>query len=298
MMNYSVVIATLDRPESLKQTLESLSRQTILPEAVLIVDASDDDLTRQVSASFSSRLPIHHFSSRDRSAARQRNFGADQVSTSLIAFMDDDVVLPSNLFELLIDPFSNDDAGEIGGIAGRIRGMEHPKPQGFLWWYFRLQAGYSDPHYGARLFGPAINTLPCYPEQPGPMIPSEWLNSTCVVYRTDLFKKFFFPAFEGYSHMEDVYLSASIKKTHHLYFHSQAWYDHLSVPSPAKADRRKLAQMRFRNQARVAREIQGLPGPRIHLQLFFHRIFTSFYLIRFQPEGWKNEFRGTWDFTS
>jgi len=140
----------------------------------------------------------------------------------------------------------------IGGVAGRIKGLGHSKPKGLLWWYYRLQAGYPHPNFGARLMGAAVNTLPCYEEQSG-LIPSDWLNTTCVLYRTDLFSRERFPEFKGYSFMEDVHLSARIAKTHQLYFDAEAVYEHHSATTEFKQDQTAYAAAAIRNRRIVAR---------------------------------------------
>jgi glycosyltransferase involved in cell wall biosynthesis len=294
-LGYTPVIATMNRPEPLKRALESLVAQTLTPAAVVLVDASTDRSTRDLVENLQLGFPVHHISSDVASAARQRNIGAEKVTTPLIAFMDDDVILPSNLFSRLVEPFGQPDGDTIGGIAGRIRDLGHPLPRGLLWWYYRLQAGYADETFGARLFGPAINTLPCYDLQKG-LIRSDWLNSTCVLYRNDLFQRERFPNFTGYSFMEDVHLSARIGKSHRLYFDAEAVYDHFSAPTGFKNDRAAYAAAALKNRRIVAREVMGMPAAKFELKLFLDRIFQTVALLKTRGQGWPDAIRGTWSF--
>jgi GT2 family glycosyltransferase len=292
--SYAVVVATLDRPERLAAALESVAAQALSPREITVVDASAGGESQVVVKSFAGRLPVHWQRAEVKSAARQRNQGAEGIEAELIAFIDDDVVLAPDLFKKLCEAFAADAAGEIGGVAARMSGGSHPRPRGLLWWYYRLQAGYSDPTYGGRLFGPAINCFPCFEEQKGPLIPAEWLNSGCVMFRTALFNKVKFPLFDGYSFMEDVHLSAMIGKTHRLLYHEEALYDHFPAVNAVKADTLELARHRLRNQRALARDVLGKSGWRFEAQLLLHRLFVSISIARRREPGWQRELLGTW----
>jgi GT2 family glycosyltransferase len=275
----------------LRDALASIGRQTRLPERIVIVDSSAGDEARVVAAEFA--LPIIYERAERPSAAQQRNQGSRDIQTPLLAFIDDDVVLAPDVFERLCLVFENDPA--TGGVAARMNGATHRAPGGVLWCYYRLQAGFRDETYGGRLFGPAINCFPCYDRTADELIPADWLNLGCVLFRTDAFQRELFPAFEGYSHMEDVHLSARIGRTHRLFFHATARYDHFPSESPAKSDRRRLAQMRMRNQQLIAHDVLGMRGWPLRWKMWLHRLFTSVFLLRFRPAGWKGELAGVWD---
>jgi glycosyltransferase involved in cell wall biosynthesis len=292
-LTYSAVIATLDRPDSLAMVLDSLMQQTRPPSSVILVDSSSGNETSDLAERIKGNLPLLYVRAPNPSAAEQRNLGALSVSTPLIAFVDDDVVLPPQTFSRLVAPFEAENGHTVGGVAGHIEGLGHPKPRGLLWWYYRLQAGYSHPNFGARLFGPAINTHPCYEEQSG-LISSDWLNSTCVLYWSELFARERFPDFEGYSFMEDVHLSARIARTHRLLFDSEAVYEHNSAPTPFKMDKAAYAAAAMRSRRIVARDVMGLSGLKLEIKMFVHRLFDTIALAKAQNEGWLKAIRGTW----
>ena len=291
---YSIVIATFERPAEMRVTLESIAAQARPPERVIIVDASNDGQTRDAAGEFSSRLPLVYERAHQPSSAVQRNQGATQVETPLIAFLDDDVFVLPETFATITDCFDRDSAGRIGGIAARIKGLQHRPPRGLLWWYYRIQAGYSHPTYGAKLFGAGINCLPTYGESDPDLIRSDWLNSTCVFYRTALFRREKFPEFDGYSFLEDVHLSARIGRTHELFFHRTASFEHRDATSTFKRNALQLARMRVRHRRIVARDIVGLRGPALTFKLLLHRLFTSACLLRSRQPSWKQELLGTW----
>ena len=294
-LSYTPVIATYERPEELGRMLATLAEQTRLPERTIIIDASRDDRTRLVAKAMAHRLPIHYESADIPSAAQQRNQGARLVTTPLVAFIDDDTTLQRDACEKLCATFESDSGQQIGGVAARLIGGDRPVPGKLLWWYYRIQAGFAHPTYGGKLFGPAINCYPSYTEAAAQeLIPADWLNSTCVFYRTEAFLGEQFPAFIGYSFMEDVHLSARIARRRRLFFHTSARFEHHDATSSWKRDFREMARHRIRNQRSVAREILGFSGPGFEFKLLLHRLFVTVYLLRRRGPGFRQEIAGTW----
>jgi GT2 family glycosyltransferase len=291
---YSLVIATFERPSQLAGTLESVARQTRLPELVIIIDASCNEESRDMVKSFAGKLPVEYERAIEPSAAMQRNQGACRVKTPLIGFLDDDTTLTDDTFGKICAVFENDPEETTGGVAARICGLQHTPPRGLLRAYYRWQAGYLHPTYGGKLFGPAINCLPSYTESEGDLMPADWLNSTCVVYRTPLFLREMFPYFQGYSSMEDVHLSARIGRTHKLYFHSTAMFEHHDAPSPFKRDVKTMARIRNRNQRLVARDVMHFSGPVFEVKFFMHRLFSTVNILRSRDKEWWMAILGTW----
>lgn len=291
-LQYSLVIATMNRADSLAEAFASLATQTHLPAAVVVVDASTDRATAELCQEWSTRLPLRWVEAVARSSALQRNQGAALVTTPLIGFMDDDVVLPPATLQKLADGFSSE---ETGGVAGRIIGLSHRPPTGLLWCYYRLQAGYAHRDFGGQIIGPAINLMPSFETDARTLIPAQWLNSTLVLYRRELFERERFPLFDGYSFLEDAHLSVRIGRTHQLYFHNEAPYAHNSRPSSTKSNRRELARMIVRNQRITARDVLGLRGFTLTWKLTLHRLFQTIAVLRDpQPDYWQ-AIRGFWD---
>jgi len=292
---YSIVIATLDRPAELRVTLDSIACQTRKPDRIVIVDSSANERTHEVVGDFAGLLPLSYERATRPSSAVQRNQGAQQIETPLIAFIDDDVFIPPESLGKICVAFEADERERrIGGIAARITGLQHHAPRGLLWWYYRIQAGYSHSTYGGKLFGPAINCLPTYAEAGGDLVPADWLNSTCTFYRTDLFRREKFPEFDGYSFLEDVHLSARVGRTHQLFFHRAADFEHRDAASAFKRNPRELARMRVRHQRVVAREILGLGEPLLTWKLLLYRLFATVIALRRRQLSWTQEIFGIW----
>jgi GT2 family glycosyltransferase len=290
--DYTVVIATLDREASLEKVLACLAAQTHAPRLVVVADASTGPATRELVARWTSQLAIRHLPCAKRSAAIQRNAGAALAVTPLVAFMDDDIAFPSDLLLRLTRVFA--DSANVVGVSARESGAGHPAPGPLLRLYYRMQAGYSHPHYGARLFGVAINCFPCYACEAGELVSADWLPSGCVVYRRDTFVRELFPEFEEYSFMEDVHLSARMSRHGQLFFHAGAAFDHFPGESAFKRNVVALAHHRVHNRVRVAREVMQLRGWRLGYRVLLYRLFVTAALLRSRPPGWSREIAGTW----
>jgi GT2 family glycosyltransferase len=289
-LGYSIVVATYERADALRDALESVQGQSLLPERVIIVDSSAGNASQAVAQE--SKLPVVYERADRPSAAVQRNQGFRCVETPLVAFIDDDVVLAPDVFQKLCTVFEQYD--DTGGVAARMNGPEHPPPKRRLHKYYRLQAGFDHPTYGGRLFGAAINCFPCYSRQREELIPADWLNLGCVLFRSDLFGAELFPLFEGYSYGEDVHLSARIGKRARLYFHATARYDHFPSMSPTKRSFFKYARMSAQHRRLIAREIQGLHGWELCWKDALHRLFVTVFLLRTRPAGWARQIAGNW----
>jgi len=287
---YSIVIATYERADALRDAVASVEGQSRQPEQVIIVDSSAGAESEAVSREC--RLPVIYQRAERPSAAVQRNQGFRAVTTPLVAFIDDDVVLAPDTFEKLCSVFERYD--DTGGVAARMNGAEHPVPNRKLHQYYRLQAGFDHRTYGGRLFGAAINCFPSYSAEPDELIPADWLNLGCVLFRSDLFAEELFPLFEGYSYGEDVHLSARIGRKARLYFHATARYDHFPSMSPAKRSFFKYARMSARHRRLIARDIQGLRGWELCWKDALHRLFVTAFLLRTRPAGWLRQIAGNW----
>lgn len=119
-MRFSVVIPTLQRPEILRGTLESLLACNPPPTEILVVDA--DPAGSALGAVDGLRTPeaeppeIHFFQTRP-SLTIQRNWGIDKARGDVVVFLDDDVEIDSDLFGRLAEVYRDP---TIVGATGRI----------------------------------------------------------------------------------------------------------------------------------------------------------------------------------
>ncbi|MCL4360533.1 glycosyltransferase family 2 protein [Patescibacteria group bacterium] len=99
---YSVIIPTLNEERYIGALLRSLAEQTEKHFEVIVVDAHSKDGTRDVVASFGTKLPsLQILKSEKRLIAEQRNIGAASARYDWLVFVDADSVLLPYFFERL-----------------------------------------------------------------------------------------------------------------------------------------------------------------------------------------------------
>ena len=111
-MSLDVVICTRNRPLELDACLRSLAIQSELPDAVVIVDSSDElDPLPDVA------LPVRRFSSAV-GLPLQRNFALRHVTSDLVTFLDDDVELEPEYIAAIKHWFLETE--DCVGVSGNI----------------------------------------------------------------------------------------------------------------------------------------------------------------------------------
>jgi len=100
-----VVIPTLGRPEYVKNLLEDLSKQTALPNKVILIEQAPGPLTAGTAPeSFKKTLPfeVDHQVVGWVGACRARNLGLARSSSDWVLLLDDDVRLTASLLAYLL----------------------------------------------------------------------------------------------------------------------------------------------------------------------------------------------------
>ena len=113
--SFDLVVATVDRVTELGSLFESLEQQTHRAFRVLLVDQNDDDRIEEVLRDRDSLNVEHLRSKRGLSVARNAALGT--IEAQLVAFPDDDCILPYDLLERVARRFAADST--IDGLTGR-----------------------------------------------------------------------------------------------------------------------------------------------------------------------------------
>lgn len=116
-MRVSVIIATLNRAESLNRCLGSLSRQRQRPYELVIVDNGSSDNTREIAASYSKSLPIVYILEREQDVSTARNAGIKAATGDIIAFTDDDCTAEEDWIENIAARHESADSKIVGGMT-------------------------------------------------------------------------------------------------------------------------------------------------------------------------------------
>lgn len=118
-LRFSVVIPTYNRVASLRKMLESLVAQDFDPNQfeIIIVNDGSTDRTAEFLASLRTLHRCRIETTDHRGAATARNRGIKVAQGELIAFTDDDCIVPPNWIRQLDEFFRQKNASAVGGLV-------------------------------------------------------------------------------------------------------------------------------------------------------------------------------------
>lgn len=110
-MKVSVVIPAYNEGQYLPHTLESLSRQSVMPNEVIVVDNNCTDNTAEICTTFGARV----IREQKQGMIPARNTGFNNAKSSIIARCDADTILPRNWIERIHHNFEFYDIDALTG---------------------------------------------------------------------------------------------------------------------------------------------------------------------------------------
>lgn len=109
------------RPKAVITLLESVEKQKLYPNEVIIIDGSTNNLTEEVFKQRTFKnLQYFLVDKETRGLTKQRNYGISKVGNEIdiVCFLDDDTVLIPTYFKTLISTYK--EYPEAGGVGGYI----------------------------------------------------------------------------------------------------------------------------------------------------------------------------------
>ena len=297
-MHFSLIICTYKRPKALLTLLQSVKQQSLYPNAILIVDGSPDDFTKEMLTQNSfQNLDYYNVEEKDRGLTKQRNYGIARVSeaSEIVCFLDDDTVLAPTYFEAIIKTYTiHPEALGVGGyIANEVSwqnvgvdyvatinefyydGWKRKDGSRFVW---RKKLGLdSDVLPGCSpefSHGRSIGFLP----PSGKVYPVEQLMGGVSSFRKTVFHQFQFSTyFEGYGLYEDADFTLRVSKTGKLYLNTAAQLEH-HHDAAGRPNQYAYGKMVVRNGWYVWRV--KYPNPSFKAKLKWHSITLLLIFIR------------------
>jgi GT2 family glycosyltransferase len=224
----SVVICTKNRLNDLVECLDSLSRQTRMPQELIIVDSSDTPLQQE-------NMFLDHFNAQwfpvsnlkyihtTPGLTRQRNIGVQHATGEIVYFFDDDVVLEKEYLSSMHDAFEANPA-YVGGM-GTITNIVP------LSWRYRLFRAFFflQRTYSSGMF--TLSGMPTHSYGTHDFKNVESLGGCCMAFKKEvLCKHLFDESFTGYAFMEDSDISRRISFSRPLFFNPKARLAHFESP--------------------------------------------------------------------
>lgn len=124
----ALVIPTKDRPQKMRNFLNSLVQQEVICGRIIIVNGGQS--IEEMVMSFSGRLPVEYYECHPPGQIRQRNMGIALLDerTRLVGFLDDDIVLESGALEHMI-AFWNRTEPHTAGVSFNITNQHSTLPK-------------------------------------------------------------------------------------------------------------------------------------------------------------------------
>ena len=98
-MRYSVIVPLFNRPDEIRELLESLLDQTFTDFEVLVVEDGSEQDARAIVESFQDRLDIRYFWKENTRQGFTRNFGFERARGEWFVVFDSDCLIPPHYFE-------------------------------------------------------------------------------------------------------------------------------------------------------------------------------------------------------
>lgn len=218
--DFTILIATKDRPENLRKLLGSVAQSTIKPKSLIVISSGRP--INEVIAEFKEALDIDYFHSEVTGQVNQKKIGITRLRKEIpwVLFLDDDLFLAPNAvekaFETLAKYHNLEDS--IVGIGlgltptGRIR--KSSQIQNFMGRALRLSSG--SPGRVIRS-GQGVSYL----ESPEPIF-TEWLNGASMWKTESLIDYTLFVPSSRYAACEDLVFSYQQSKKGKLLFAPEA----------------------------------------------------------------------------
>jgi glycosyltransferase involved in cell wall biosynthesis len=116
----SVIIPTKNRFHDIIKCIDSILIQTLLPDEIVVVDASDTQELKSKIEEFKSEKTEFVYVHTKPGVCYQRNIGIERSSGDIVFFLDDDVILDKDFVKEIVNIFGNDKERKIGGVCGDI----------------------------------------------------------------------------------------------------------------------------------------------------------------------------------
>ena len=208
MLSISIVIPTMNRFDSLKRTICNITKGTLLPKEIIIVDQSQEDeiVNRTIEFLEKQKVKCIYLHQDQPSLTTARNNGMKYVTGDIVIQMDDDVDIHIDTLSTINSIFSDD---KIAMLAGINEGEEYRMGSiwGYIFWkknWFKRNIG----HVTLSMYGRFPQHIKDYTD-------TEWAMGFFSVYRSSLIKAWNLKWDEllvGYAYPEDLDFSYSYYK--------------------------------------------------------------------------------------
>ena len=114
-VKYSVIVPVFNRPDEVKELLESLCTQTFRDFEVILVEDGSTVPCEDVAKAFADRLSIHYYTKPNSGPGQTRNYAAERAGGEYLIILDSDVMVPPGYFQAIEAELGSAPADAFGG---------------------------------------------------------------------------------------------------------------------------------------------------------------------------------------
>lgn len=114
-MKFSIIVPVYNRPNEVRELLESLSGQTSKNFEVVIIEDGSTVRCDDVAAEYSGLIDVKYFFKPNSGRSLTRNFGMERATGDYLVFFDSDCVIPEHYFETLTRELTENYSDCFGG---------------------------------------------------------------------------------------------------------------------------------------------------------------------------------------
>ncbi|CAH8295212.1 GT2 family glycosyltransferase [Mariniflexile fucanivorans] len=294
---FTLIICTYMRPKPLVKLLESVEKQSLYPNEILIIDGSTNNETKVILDEKPFRnLKYYKVDDANRGLTKQRNYGVNlvQETSEIICFLDDDTVLNADYFMELLNTYTMyPKALAVGGyISNEIEwqitdGKKNKKKFYYDGWVRNEPSRFKIRRFFGLLPDMPPGFLPTFSHgrsigffpPSGKIYEVEQIMGGVASYKKEVFEHLSFSKyFQGYGLYEDADFSLRLAKKGSLYINTKAQLAHYHEDS-GRPNQYKYGKMVVRNGWYVWRV--KYPNPNFKAIFKWHATSFLLTLIRF-----------------
>jgi glycosyltransferase involved in cell wall biosynthesis len=114
-MFFSIIIPLYNRPQEIKELLETLTRQTYKQFEVLVIEDGSTDAAADIVFSFSDKLDVKYFVKINEGQGFTRNFGFERAKGDYFIVFDSDCLIPEDYLQIVNDSLAKNPLDAYGG---------------------------------------------------------------------------------------------------------------------------------------------------------------------------------------
>jgi glycosyltransferase involved in cell wall biosynthesis len=114
-MQFSIIVPVYNRPDEVRELLESLTEQTYTEFEVLIIEDGSTKTCKNIVRSFETKLTVSYYYKENSGQGFSRNYGFERANGNYFVVFDSDCIIPAHYFQVVNHHLKNQKTDCWGG---------------------------------------------------------------------------------------------------------------------------------------------------------------------------------------